>query len=77
MYSRDKYQMLHLDNLIDMIAEKLDEKEGDTWYSLVDMTYTYMHISLQELTKRHCNFQIAGEDQQHPYPSVHNGILWP
>ena len=54
--AKDKYQMPNLDNLIDMIAEKLDEKEGETWYSSVDMTYAYGQIPLQELTKRHCNF---------------------
>ena len=58
--AKDKYQMLNLDNLIDMIAEKLDEKDGEAWYSPVDMTYAYGQIPLQELTKRHCNFQIVG-----------------
>ena len=29
--AKDKYQMPNLDNLIDMIAEKLDEKEGEAW----------------------------------------------
>ena len=36
--AKDKYQMPNLDNLNDMIAEKLDEKEGEAWYSSVDMT---------------------------------------
>ena len=27
-----------------MIAEKLDEKEGEAWYSSVDMTYAYGQI---------------------------------
>ena len=58
--AKDKYQMLNLDNLIDMIAEKLDEKEGEAWYSSVDMTYAYGQIPLQGLTKIHCNFQIVG-----------------
>ena len=58
--AKDKYQMPNLDNLIDMIAEKLDEKSGEAWYSSVDMTYAYGQIPLQELTKRHCNFQIVG-----------------
>ena len=58
--AKDKYQMPNLDNLIDMIAEKLDEKEGEAWYSSVDMTYAYGQIPLQELTERHCNFQIVG-----------------
>ena len=58
--AKDKYQMPNLDNLIDMIAEKLDEKEGKAWYSSVDMTYAYGQIPLQELTKRQCNFQFVG-----------------
>ena len=29
--AKDKYQMPNLDNLIDMIAEKLDKKEGEAW----------------------------------------------
>ena len=29
--AKDKYQMPNLDNVIDMIAEKLDEKEGEAW----------------------------------------------
>ena len=40
--AKDKYQMPNLDNLIDLIAEKLDEnKTGEAWYSSVDMTYAY------------------------------------
>ena len=57
--AEDKYQMPNLDDIID-IAEKLDEKEGEAWYSSVDMTYAYGQIPQQELTKRHCNFQIVG-----------------
>ena len=31
--AKDKYQMPNLDNLIDLIAEKLDEKKtGEAWY---------------------------------------------
>ena len=59
--AKDKYQMPNLDNLIDLIAEKLDEKKtGEAWYSSVDMTYAYGQVPLHELTKRHCNFQIRG-----------------
>ena len=57
--AKDKYQMPNLDNLFDMIAEKLDKKEGEAWYSSVDMTYAYGQIPLHELTKKHCNFQIV------------------
>ena len=65
--AKDKYQMPNLDNLIDMIAEKLDEKEGEAWYSSVDMTYAYGQIPLQELTKRQCNFQFVGEKSTGTY----------
>ena len=59
--TKNKYQMPSLDNLIDLIAEKLDENEtGEAWYSSVEMTYAYNQIPLHELTKRHCNFQIIG-----------------
>ena len=34
--AKDKHQMLNLDNLIDMIAEKVDQK---AWCSSVNMTY--------------------------------------
>ena len=47
---KDKYQMPNLDHLINMIAEKLDEKEGEACSSSVDMTYAYGHISSQDLT---------------------------
>ena len=58
--AKDKYQMPNLDNLIDKMAEKLDQKEGEAWYSSVDMTYPYGQNPLHDLTKRHCNFQMVG-----------------
>ena len=58
--AKDKYQLPNLDSLIDMIAEKLDEKEGEAWYSSVDMTYAYGQIPLHEITKKHCKLQIVG-----------------
>ena len=62
--AKDKYQMPNLDNLIDMIAEKLDKKEGEAWYSSVDVIYVYGQIPLHNSTKRHWNFQIIGRSQQ-------------
>ena len=58
--AKDKYQMPNLGNLIDMIAEKLDEEKEEAWYSSVDMTYAYGQVPLHELTKKHCNIQIVG-----------------
>ena len=66
--AKDKYQMPNLDTLIDLIAEKLDEKKTcKAWYSSVDMTYAYGQVPLHELTKRHCNFQIKGGKSTETY----------
>ena len=48
--------MPNLDNLINMIAEKLDENEGEACYSSVDMAFAYSQIPLHEINKNHCNF---------------------
>ena len=58
--AKDKYQMPNLENLFDMIAEKLNQEEGEAWCSSVDMTYACGQIPLHKLTKKHCNFQIVG-----------------
>ena len=58
--AKDKYQMPDLDNLIDIFAEKLDEKEGKAWYPSVDRTHAYGQIPLRKITKRPCSFQIVG-----------------
>ena len=59
--AKDKYQMPNLDNLIDLIGAKLDEKKtSEAWYLSIDMTYAYGQVPVHELTKRHCNFQIIG-----------------
>ena len=52
--------MPNLDKLMEVIAEKIDEKRGEAWYSSVDMTSAYEKIPLQEIPKRHCKFQIVG-----------------
>ena len=52
--------MPNLDNLIDMIAEKIDKKEDVAWYSSVDRTYAYGQIHPNDLTKKYFNFQIVG-----------------
>ena len=45
---------------MDMIAEKVDKEEGETWYSSVDMTYAYGKVPLHELTKKPCYFRMVG-----------------
>ena len=68
--------MPNLENLIDMIAEKVDKEGGETWYSSVDMTYAYGQVPIHELTKNHCNFQIVGVKSTGTNVPIHNRILW-
>ena len=49
-----------LDNLMDMIAEHVDQGPGETFFTTLDMTYAYGQVELSEETSRHCNFQIIG-----------------
>ena len=51
--AKDKYQMPNLENLMDMIADKIDGKEGKVLYSSVDMKYAYGQIPLDESTAKH------------------------
>ena len=67
---KDKYQMPKLDNLLDMDAEKLDTKEGEAWFSSVDMTYAYGQILLHQLTAKQCNFQVIGGESTGTYRFV-------
>ena len=46
---------------MDMIAEKIDGKEGEVLYSSVDMKYAYGQDPLDESTAKHCYFQISCE----------------
>ena len=67
---KDKYQMPNLENLLDMVAEKLDSENGEAWFSSVDMTYAYGQIPLHLLTAKHCNFQIIGGESTGTYRYV-------
>ena len=55
---KDKNQMPNLENLLDMVAEKLDTEKGEAWFSSVDMTSAYGQVPLHLLTAKQCNFQI-------------------
>ena len=67
---KDKYQMPNLENLLDMVAEKLDTEKGEAWFSFIDMTYAYGQVPLHLLTAKHCNFQIIGGEFKRTYRSV-------
>ena len=67
---KDKYQMPNLELLLDMVAEKLDSENGESWYSSVDMTYAYGQILLHQLTAKHCIFQIIRGESTGTYRFV-------
>ena len=52
--------MPNLENLLYMVAEKLDTEKGEAWFSTLDMTYAYGQVPLHLLTAKHCYFQIIG-----------------
>ena len=52
--------MPNLDNFIEMIAEHVAKRRGQTFYTTLDMTYAYGQVELSKETARHCNFQIVG-----------------
>ena len=62
--------MPKLDNLLYMIAEKLDNEIGNAWYSSVDMTYAHGQEPLHEFTAKHCNFQLIGGESTGTYQFV-------
>ena len=67
---KDKYQMPNVENLLYMVAEKLDVETGEAWFSSVDMTYAYGQVPLHISTAKHCNFQITGGESTGTYRFV-------
>ena len=58
--NEDKYQMPNRDNLLEMVAEKLDTELDEAWFSSVDMTYAYGQVPLHQLT---ANFHSIGGER--------------
>ena len=52
--------MPNLDNRMYMIAEHVEQGPGETFFTTLDMTYTYVQVERSKETSRHCNFQIIG-----------------
>ena len=71
--TKDKYQMPNVENLMDMIAEKMNENEGEVWFTTLDLRYAYGQIQLEEETARQCNFKIIGGEATGTYRYV-NGF---
>ena len=56
--------MSNIENLIDILAEKLYLEKSEAWYSSADMTFAYGQVPLPLQTAKHCNLQIIAESQQ-------------
>ena len=56
--------------MLDTVAEKLDSKNGEAWYSTLDIKYAYGQFPLHQLTAKHCNFQIIGGESTGTYRFV-------
>ena len=62
--------MPKLENLNDMIAERLDTAEGKVWYSSVDLAYAYGQVPLHAFTAKLCNVQISRGESTSTYRFV-------
>ena len=62
--------MPNSEKLLDMVAEKLDSKNGEAWYSTLDMTNAYGQVPLHHLTAMHGNFQKIGGESTETYRFV-------
>ena len=50
--------MPNLDIFLDMVAEKLDNENGEAWYSSIGMTYAYGQVSLHSLRQNTAIFKL-------------------
>ena len=64
---KHKYQMPNRENLIDIVAERLDVAEGIAWFTTLDLKYAYGQLALDDNLAKHCNFQIVGGDATGTY----------
>ena len=69
-----KCQMPNVENLLDMVDEKLDVETGEAWFSSVDMSYAYGQVPLHISTAKHCNFQIIGGESTYRFVSGFYGL---
>ena len=71
--AKNKYQMPNLENLIDMVAEKLDKKEGLEFVSRYDVRLRTN--SFTRFNKETLHFPNIREEINRNL-SLYNGILW-
>ena len=58
---KNKYQMPNIEELMDIVGQtKSERKQGDVFFSTMDLTYAYGQLPLKENTNKHCNFSLVG-----------------
>ena len=54
---KNKYQMPNIEELVDTIGHLISEKkQGEVYFTTMDLTYAYGQLPLSEETSVHCNF---------------------
>ena len=58
---KNKYQMPNIEELMDIVGQTISErKQGDVFFTTMDLTYAYGQLPLNENTSKHCNFSLVG-----------------
>ncbi len=61
MFSKKKYQMPNIEELVDKIGQIiLSERPGQVWLTVLDLKYAYWQLSLSQALAAQCNFSIVG-----------------
>ena len=58
---KNNYQMPNIEELMDIVGQMISErKQGDVFFTTMDLTYAYGQLPLNENTSKHCNFLLVG-----------------
>ena len=58
---KNKYQLPNIEELMDIVGQIISErKQGDVFFSTMDLTYAYGQLPLSESTSKHYNFSLVG-----------------
>ena len=58
---KNKYQMPNIEELVGTIGQLISEKkQGDVYFTTMDLMYAYGQLPLSEETSVHCNFSLVG-----------------
>ena len=58
---KNKYQMPNIEELMDTVGQTISErKQGDVYFSTMDLTYAHVQLPLGPKTSVQCNFSLVG-----------------